>query len=283
MEDQYMTYGILANLYENQFTKAGSQFIGWSILPDGDVMWHDGDEALNLADEQGEIVFLYAIWRTAPISVNFNSSWDQFGMTFDAAGGEGGWSKKLDVGDEITPPEVYWLNHTFNGWSPTPPETMPENDVTCVAQWTALPLTAKVTTKNATATCSNVSPAGATVQYSTKSQTSGYKAGTQFTLDFSSGATTKNGWFKLSSEGLTDAIYKVAITKSVTQNWSNWSTPTGPWTNKQVAVWLIALKNKYGSGNYETRAASNSHGIYIQERHVTGTSTSYSSKITKVQ
>ena len=57
-------------------------------------------------------------------------------MTFDANGGTGGWSKRLDAGTPITPPYVTKAYYTLSGWSPEAPAVMPENDVTCVAQWT---------------------------------------------------------------------------------------------------------------------------------------------------
>ena len=284
MEDQIFTYGIGVRLQANQFTRPGSVFLGWSYFPQGDVMFQDEAIALNLVNVPDEMVILYAIWQTDPITVNFNTSWDQFGMTFDAAGGEGGWSKKLDAGDEITPPEVTWLNHTFNGWSPTPPTTMPENDVTCVAQWTEFPMTATVTTNKKKATCSNVKPSNARVQYSKTSKTSGYQDGTQFTLSFTSGANQKKtGWFKLSCEGLTDAIYKVVITQTMVETWSDWSAWTGPGSGKDVAQYLTILKNKYGEGNYETQGWGSGNSLWVRERHVTGTVETYSSKITKVQ
>ena len=188
----------------------------------------------------------------------------------------------------MTPPLVSRGEYMFTGWSPTPPSTVPAGGGTYVAQWLAPSIQADVTVSNKTATCSNVQPSGATVQYSTSSQSSGYTNGNQFTLSFTANTTqTKTGWFKISYPGITDGIYKVSIkqTYKVTNSWSDWSTPTGPWNASQVAGWVITLRNRYGASNVETRAASNSHGIYVQERHVTSTSssTSYSSTVTRVQ
>lgn len=285
MEDQVMTYGIGSSLNSNQFHQSGSVFLGWSTGPEGNVLWEDEGYVNNLSTTLNDVVVLYAIWTTDPIDVTFHSSWDQFVMTFDANGGEGGWRRKLNVNDTITPPTVTRLHHTFSRWNPTPPVEMPSNDLTCIAQWQQLPLFADITTDNAKATCSNVNPAtGTTVSYSTSSQTSGYQNGNQFTLSFTTlSPQTKNGWFKLSNSNLGTAIYKVSITRTTEKDWSNWSSPSGPWSASAIAAWRVRLENRYGEGNYETRATQNSPGLYVQERHSTSYSTSYSSTVAKVQ
>ena len=176
-------------------------------------------------------------------------------------------------------------NYDFIGWSPTPPKTMPANDVTCIAQWRQQAITAKITTSNNRATCSEVNPPEATVQYSTTNATSGYNNGSTFTLTFTSGATqTKSGWFKISKSGLTDAKYKVDITQTTSKVWSDWSSWSYPGTSgKNVAIWIYRLKNTHGEGNYETELEMIGSDKYVgRERHVTGISTSYSSKVTLV-
>ena len=288
MADQIMTYGTPANLSPLGFSKSGSVFLGWAETPSGNPKYDDQELVRNLTTTSNEVVNLYAKWLSDPITVRFNSNWDQNIVTFDANGGTGGWARKMDTGATLTPPLVSRGEYVFTGWSPTPPSTVPVGGGTYVAQWLAPSIQADVTVNNKTATCSNVQPSGATVQYSTSSQSSGYTNGNQFTLSFSANTTqTKTGWFKISYPGVTDGIYKVSIkqTYRVTNSWSDWSAPTGPWNATQVAGWVITLRNRYGASNVETRGASNGHGIYVQERHVisTSSSTSYSSTVTRVQ
>ena len=284
MDDQIMTYDDPAFLYPNQFSRESMRFKGWSDTPSGTVKWEDGESVENLTTTAGETVTMYAIWQYDPIEVTFYSNWDQYVMTFDANGGQGGYSRKFDKDAYVPQPEVTKTNNKFVRWEPAAPMYMPDHNVTCVAQWTPYSLTATVTTQDATATCSNVQPPGTTVQYSTSSKTSGYQAGTQFTMPFTANRTqTKTGWFKLLHPTLGTAIYQVEITQKVTKTWSAWSSPSGPWSASAVAAWKMRLENQYGVGNVEVRAAQNSHGFYAQERHTTSSSTSYTSKVTKVE
>ena len=59
-------------------------------------------------------------------------------LTFDANGGmfEGSASVDLPFGTAITAPEVVRDGYTFDGWKPAVAQTMPDKDVTYVAQWT---------------------------------------------------------------------------------------------------------------------------------------------------
>lgn len=77
------------------------------------------------------------------------------------------------------------------------------------------PLSATVQVSGRTARCSNATP-GATIQYSTTSNTSGYVDGTQFTLSFDANTNqTKKGWFKISFPGRNSEIYQVTITQTM--------------------------------------------------------------------
>lgn len=286
MDDQALAYDLPMALSANQFTMDGGMFLGWSESPTGPVQWEDGGKPLNLTNVENAIVNLYAIWGTDPITVRFNSNWDQYTMTFDAGGDYGGWSKRFDAGASITPPTVVRENHNFLGWSPTPPETMPTHDVTCVAQWQQIPLTATITTNRNTATCSNVNPPDATVQYSKTNATSGYADGSTFTLDFTSGTTqTKNGWFKLSKSGVADTIYKVSIKQTASAIWTDWSGWLGPTTGKNIALYLLNLKNTYGEGNYEAEVIGDGSHMYARNRHIKTPveyNTTYKATITRV-
>jgi len=56
-------------------------------------------------------------------------------VTFDANGGEGGWSRALDFGSDIYAPAVKRVGFAFVGWLPEVDATVPATNVTYVAQW----------------------------------------------------------------------------------------------------------------------------------------------------
>lgn len=60
---------------------------------------------------------------------------NQYVVTFDANGGEGGTQETMEYGAEITPPTVTKEGYVFNGWMPEVDSVVPANDVTYVAQW----------------------------------------------------------------------------------------------------------------------------------------------------
>ena len=77
MATQILTYDAAVSLISNTFTKVGYSIAGWAAEADGDVIYNDGAEVLNLACERNAIVDLYAIW--AP---------NEYEVTFDALDGE---------------------------------------------------------------------------------------------------------------------------------------------------------------------------------------------------
>ena len=69
-------------------------------------------------------------------NVTYTAQWEtQYTVTFNANGGTGGWSRKLDRGSAIVAPTATreWFN--FTGWSPAVAATVPANNVTYTAQW----------------------------------------------------------------------------------------------------------------------------------------------------
>ena len=62
---------------------------------------------------------------------------NKYTVTFDANGGTGGNTVTLDYGTALSAPTVTRDGHTFTGWSPSVPATVPASDVTYTAQWTA--------------------------------------------------------------------------------------------------------------------------------------------------
>ena len=61
-------------------------------------------------------------------------TWNLDGGDITKAGTAAG---KVAYGTTLATPTVQKDGHTFTGWSPAVPATMPDNDVTCTAQWTA--------------------------------------------------------------------------------------------------------------------------------------------------
>jgi len=99
-------------------TKAGFTFMGW--VP-------DVPETMPVDD-----VTCVAQWNAIP---NPQST-----ITFDVAGGTPAISPiTQDEGTPVTAPaDPTRAGYTFMGWVPAVPETMPVDDVTCVAQWEAI-------------------------------------------------------------------------------------------------------------------------------------------------
>lgn len=61
---------------------------------------------------------------------------NQYTLTFDANGGNGGTSTNVYHGSEITPPTVSRNGYNFSGWTPALDDVMPVGDVTYTAIWT---------------------------------------------------------------------------------------------------------------------------------------------------
>ena len=70
--------------------------------------------------------------------VTYTAQWEinQYTVTFDANGGEGGTSGEQDYNSPIVAPSVSRVGYTFSGWSPEVDVVVPANNVTYVAQWT---------------------------------------------------------------------------------------------------------------------------------------------------
>ena len=64
---------------------------------------------------------------------------NSYTITFNANGGEGGWSKALEYGSSLEAPIVTRFGYTFSDWSPSVPSTVPASNTTYVAQWEEAP------------------------------------------------------------------------------------------------------------------------------------------------
>jgi hypothetical protein len=63
MDAQELTVATAANLSECGFSRAGYAFVGWATEPDGEMVYTNSAEVLDLAYEQGASVTLYAVWE----------------------------------------------------------------------------------------------------------------------------------------------------------------------------------------------------------------------------
>ncbi|NLP49084.1 MAG: hypothetical protein GX345_09155 [Clostridiales bacterium] len=126
MAELYAKPGMSFNLPAISFEKEGHSFLGWTLVKDGEVVYADG---ANFTVGTEDIV-LYAKWDL-----------NNYTITFDADGGEGGSSESLPYGSALEAPEVTKTGHQFIEWLPAPPSTVPAQDATYVAQWVKLSYT----------------------------------------------------------------------------------------------------------------------------------------------
>ena len=97
-------------------TRTGYTFVGWMM-----------DDAMVKSDTVVAVAGNHEL--VAEWSVN------QYLVTFDANGGEGGTSATMDYGAEILAPIVMREGCTFEGWEPSVPATVPASNVTFAAKW----------------------------------------------------------------------------------------------------------------------------------------------------
>ena len=123
-----------ANQYTQTFDAAGGEG-GTSVTQD-----YGSSLAAPIVTREG---YTFIGWSpNVPASIpstdaTYVAQWriNQYTMTFDVAGGEGGTSVTQDYGSSLIAPPVTREGYTFVGWSPNVPATIPSTDATYVAQW----------------------------------------------------------------------------------------------------------------------------------------------------
>ena len=98
-------------------TRTGYTFAGWWTAASG------GTQISASTTVNGHVTY-YAHWTV-----------NQYTVTFNANGGTGGWSRKLNYGTAIVAPTVTYYWGTFTRWLPTVVEKVPASNVTYTAQW----------------------------------------------------------------------------------------------------------------------------------------------------
>jgi len=82
--------------------------------------------------------------ETVPASnVTYVAMWtvNQYIVTFDASGGDGGWSRQMEYGTDLVAPTVRREGYSFVGWIPAVSGTVPVGGATYRARWEARKLT----------------------------------------------------------------------------------------------------------------------------------------------
>ncbi|MBR7124228.1 MAG: InlB B-repeat-containing protein, partial [Candidatus Methanomethylophilaceae archaeon] len=111
------------SLPKGLFTRVGHTLSGWALEPNGGKIRSDGAGVDNLSS--GDEVELYAIWSVNTYRIHFIDTGDS---TIDDIVGLYG-SPITSPGDPICE------GHSFAGWDPEIPETMPAMDLEIKAKW----------------------------------------------------------------------------------------------------------------------------------------------------
>ena len=126
-----------ANGIGSQQTAAKVQDIALSLA--GELFTRDGYTQTGWAtSDVGAKVYDLGAFYSANAAITLYPFWtiNKYTVTFDANGGTGGKTVTLDYGTALSAPTVTRDGHTFTGWSPSVPATVPAEDVTYTAQWT---------------------------------------------------------------------------------------------------------------------------------------------------
>ena len=75
MSDILAEYDKAVTLTLNAFTKTNCVFMGWATEADGNVVYGNGEQVINLTANANEIVCLYAVWvQKCNVTINVNDS-----------------------------------------------------------------------------------------------------------------------------------------------------------------------------------------------------------------
>ena len=63
MNEEMFVYGVEKALPANAFTRKGYVFAGWATSSDGEKVYEDKENVLNLSTTSGTVIALYAVWK----------------------------------------------------------------------------------------------------------------------------------------------------------------------------------------------------------------------------
>ena len=154
MQDSAYSYGTIGYLSENVFVKEGFTFVGWAFSEGGECVFADGDEVLNLSDENGANIALYAVWEqiktlitfdadggtggSANLSVGYGETLSASGLIAPVRNGYtfgGYFTEKEGNGEMLFDRDMLPVNYTVNSWDRT------EQNLTLYAYWIPSPET----------------------------------------------------------------------------------------------------------------------------------------------
>ena len=110
MDDQTFTYDIAQPLSDNDFTRTGYTFTGWSTDENGDVVYTNGQSVSNLTADNGATINLYAQWTVNTYTVRFHKN----------DGGEDEYTDQAftyDIAQALTANSFSRTGYTFAGWN----------------------------------------------------------------------------------------------------------------------------------------------------------------------
>ena len=213
MADQTFTYDVRQALATHTFARTGFAFSGWATTPSGQVRYAERANVENLAEIQGHVVDLYAVWSGAGYSVRFDSN-----------GGTGLMGNQtIAVGEtqNLRLCEFERAGYVFAGWAVSPTDaaakkvtyfdgqtvrnlaTMNGADVPLYAVWVLEGQTVRIT----------FNPNGGSVSPTTRAVTVGLTVGT-LPIPVRTGFTFA-GWYTAATGG-TQMTAETVVTGNVT-------------------------------------------------------------------
>ena len=113
MPNQEFVYDVKSALNENQFSRIGYNFLGWATEADSEeVAYQDGEEILNLSEEDGDEIELFAVWKKIVKPYTYKPC--DGPVQFEPE------TYMVPFGDEIPPysgGDISNDDYTFEGWT----------------------------------------------------------------------------------------------------------------------------------------------------------------------
>ena len=109
MYNQTFTYDVIGQLSANTFSRTDYKFVGWSMIPDGNITYTNEMNVVNLSTEADGEITLYAVWTENIYTVKY-----------DANGGNGEMYNQTftyDVAGRLSANTFSRTGYTFAGWS----------------------------------------------------------------------------------------------------------------------------------------------------------------------